>query len=192
MIQRFLAWLLAVGVGVVLVSCQPSTYPRPFGYHRIEFPERSYRRYQPPDCDFSFEYPSYAELQPPLKDYPCAITLYFPAFDAYWHITDRDFMRDGADEVKSFEDYRIVVYKHSQKATNIQETPYDWPAGRGVLFELWGAVPTSAQFYLSDEHNNALMASFYFKTATKNDSLAPVIDFLKEDLLHLAGSVEFR
>lgn len=122
----------------------------------------------------------------------CAVDIYFPAFNAFWHITDRDFERDGATAVRSFEDYRAVVYKHSQKATHIQEQRHQWPAGTGTFFELWGAVPTSAQLYISDSLDNAVMASFYFKTAVKNDSLAPVIDFLKTDLLHLAETLRFE
>lgn len=187
-LMRRLSVLVLTGL---VAACAPTPYPRPYGYHRIEFPARRYQRYERPGCSFSFEYPTYAVVQPSTRRDSCFVDIFFPQFNAYWHLTDRDFARDHADRIQSFEDYRKVVYKHSQKATNIRDTPYRWPAGNGVLFELWGAVPTSAQLYLSDSLNNALMASFYFKTAAKNDSLAPVIEFLKADLLHLAQTVRF-
>jgi gliding motility-associated lipoprotein GldD len=185
--------LVLLGVlGCLLVGCAPTPYPRPFGYHRIDFPERAYQQYDAPGCPFTFEYPRYAEVLPRTRTDSCSVTLYFPQFRAYWHLTDRDFARDGAGRNKSFEDYRKVVYKHSQKATNILETPFDWPAGQGVFFELWGEVPTSAQLFVTDSTDRALMASFYFRTASKNDSLAPVIDFLKADMLHLAETLRFE
>lgn len=199
--QRFGGLVVAAAL---LWGCRPDSYPRPTGFHRIEFPERTYQRYESEDCPFTFEYPTYGELTIGSEVSKatdggvvrvregCAIDIYFPLFGAYWHFTDRNFARDGADRIQSFEDYRKVVYKHSQKATHIQETAYNWAAGSGVLFELTGEVPTTAQLYVSDGDQNALMGSFYFKTAIKNDSLAPVIDYLKQDLLHLAETLTFQ
>jgi gliding motility-associated lipoprotein GldD len=191
---RSLLLPLAFFLVALLTSCsQGNPYPRPTGYPRIALPQHTYKTYRQPGCPFSFEYPAYAELLPTSRKDSCSVDLYFPAFDAYWHITDRNYLRDKTRGAQSFEDYRQVIYHHAQKAYNIQETPYTWPGGGGVFFELYGEVPTSAQFYLADSAGgNAVMTAFYFKTAVKNDSLAPVIDFLKADLRHMAETLRFN
>lgn len=186
-------WVV-LGLCLLLSGCGGgTTYPRPKGYSRIDLPAHTYKAYKHPGCPFTFEYPAYAEVLQSSRQDSCSVDLYFPAFDAYWHITDRNYRRDKTNRSKSFEDYRQVVYHHAQKAYNIQETPQRWPAGEGMLFEITGEVPTSAQFYLADSNGTgAVMTAFYFKTAVKNDSLAPVIAFLKADMLHMAQTLRFE
>ena len=60
------------------------------------------------------------------------------------------------------------------------------------VFELDGEVPSSLQFIVSDSTKNFIRGAMYFKTATKNDSLRPIIKYIKADAFELINSLEFK
>jgi gliding motility-associated lipoprotein GldD len=60
------------------------------------------------------------------------------------------------------------------------------------LIELEGEVATSFQFYTTDSTKHFLRGAVYVKTATANDSLAPIIQFLKQDAIHLIQTLEWK
>jgi hypothetical protein len=45
--------------------------------------------------------------------------------------------------------------------------------------------------FFSDS-THIVLASFYFDTAVRNDSLEPVINFMKDDLKHLAATLKWK
>jgi gliding motility-associated lipoprotein GldD len=179
----------AIGAWMLFGCSQPETYPRPWGYHRLEFPPVEYARFSHPNCPFEFDYPAHGRLELARVD-SCFFNVYFPAFDCRWHVTSRPL---GGKVTHSFayEDHRELVYKHTQKGT-IFDKPLRTPYGKGTLYELYGEVPTAAQLYFSDSTTHAVELSFYFNTALKNDSLAPVIDRMKKDLLHMVESLRWK
>jgi gliding motility-associated lipoprotein GldD len=78
------------------------------------------------------------------------------------------------------------------KAYGIEEAILLTPEGyTGVVAELTGEVPTQFQFFVTDSTKNFLRGALYFNTAMKNDSLSPVIEFIKKDMAHLMNSVKF-
>jgi hypothetical protein len=52
-------------------------------------------------------------------------------------------------------------------------------------------VPRKFKFFLSDSTQHFLRGALYFRTALKNDSLAPVIDYIKKDVIHLLNTVKW-
>jgi len=58
--------------------------------------------------------------------------------------------------------------------------------------ELEGEVPSQYQFHVSDSAKHFLRGALYFKTATQNDSLRPVIDYIKQDVRHLLETLEWE
>ncbi len=178
-------------VGATLVSCSDQGTPKPWGFHRIILPEHKYVRYDNPNCPYTFEIPVYGQVLNAKND-SCYLDIDFPQFGARWHITTRDYYKENTDIFKAYEDYRELVYKHSKKATEINETIIEKDNGAGVFFELYGEVPTSAQFFFGDTTRYAMITTFYFKTAMKNDSLKPIIDFMKQDLKHLIETIQWK
>jgi gliding motility-associated lipoprotein GldD len=55
-----------------------------------------------------------------------------------------------------------------------------------------GEVATSLQFFTTDSTKHFLRGAIYVKTATQNDSLAPIIQFLKQDALHLIQTLSWK
>ena len=59
-------------------------------------------------------------------------------------------------------------------------------------------MPTPFQFYLTDVDANFLRAALYFNTATRNDSLwnygvlSIIIDYLKEDMIHIINTLKWK
>ena len=117
--------------------------------------------------------------------------LFFPQFNCRWHVTYRYVPGSGKTISDHNEEYRKLVFKHIQKVSQIKENPIEGPSGNGVFYELFGTVGVPAQIVFTDS-THLVMASFYFDTAVRNDSLAPVIDFMKEDLQHMAQTIRWK
>jgi gliding motility-associated lipoprotein GldD len=92
------------------------------------------------------------------------------------------------------------VDKHQGKASRIQEMDLGelnlgTPENRvyGVLFVIRGVgVASTYQFYVTDSSKHFVRGALYFNHAPNNDSLAPVIDFLKSDINHLIETFTWR
>jgi len=188
MIMRLI--LILVVAFAVVSGCKENSYPRPRGYHRLILPKHTYQTFDNEHCPFIFEYPTYGKLETQRMD-SCFFNIYFPEFDAKWHITTRIFDNKKVTYNYSLEDYRELCYKHTQKGT-VNEFPIKQPHAIGRFFELYGEVPTNAKFFISDSNRYALMADFYFNTALKNDSLAPIIKHMKEDMRHLIKTIRWK
>lgn len=177
-----------------LVACAPEPRPRPRTFPRLELPPRAYARFADPRCPCTFEYPSVGVLKN-LKNDSCDFDIAFPTLGTTWHVTNRRIHpgRRGPDtRTDLYEKYRRLLYHHAPKTTGILERRLRVPAGGGTFFELSGQVPTPAQLFISDSTRHALIVASYFNTAQKNDSLAPVIQYLKHDLHHLAQTLRWQ
>lgn len=186
-------WALMVTALMVLSACseayQPT--PRPRGFPRMDLPEHSYVAYNSANCPFSFEMPAYGKLTRTRED-SCVLDIAFPQFDARWHVTYRNIPASGQPVEFHREEHRKLVFKHIQKVSQIQEEELKVEAGEGIMYKLYGSVGTPAQLFVADSSRNALIAAFYFDAAVENDSLSPAVDFLMEDLMHMASTLKWN
>ncbi len=60
------------------------------------------------------------------------------------------------------------------------------------IVELDGYVPSQFQFYTTDSVNHFFRGALYFNTKVQNDSLAPAIEFVKQDIMNLLNTLEWR
>ena len=118
---------------------------------------------------------------PPITEERYWFALFYPEFIAEVHITykslnnNRDSLRANIDDA-----YKLTT-KHQIKASSIEETILMTPNGKKVsLAELKGDVPSQFQFYTTDSTEHFLRGALYFRTATENDSLEPVIEYVKK------------
>ncbi len=184
--------LLAIVTVVAIAACSTpkDPFPRPKGWPRIDLPPHAYQKFENETCPFTLEYPKIGVIERQKSD-SCWMDLYFAQFDCRWHVTYRYVPGSGKTIMDHNEEYRKLVFKHIQKVSQIKENPIQSPQGSGTMYELYGTVGVPAQILFTDS-THLVMASFYFDTAVRNDSLAPVIDFMKEDLLHLAESIVWK
>lgn len=177
-----------------LIACEePFTQPKKYGYPRMELPKNhGYSSFSNETCPFTFNYPDYGEITRDMSD-SCWVDITFPEYDLTWHFTYRNTLSSKKSRGQHFEEYRRLIYKHSPKASHIEANPLEAPAGKGTLFEIYGEVGTPAQVFLYDEkEEDIMMMSFYFRTATENDSLAPLSAYMKEEVEKMLNTFEWK
>jgi gliding motility-associated lipoprotein GldD len=183
-------------IGCVAFACQNEQIfiPKPRGYHRISLPKASYQT-TPDSLPYFFEYSQEAKL---LRDSSVVakrhwFEMYYPEFTANIDISYYPIKGDKAAFEDFVNDSHNLAVKHKIKAYAIDEITFRTPNGNSViLFELKGDVPSQLQFYVTDSTRNFLRGSLYFPTNLHNDSLAPVIDFIKKDMLHIVNTVQWK
>ena len=91
-------------------------------------------------------------------------------------------------------DCRELVYKHTVKAHGIEETPFIVRDEKrfGMIYDLKGDVASAVQFFITDSTDHFLRGSLYFNSRPNRDSLNPVIDFLREDIIHLIETTRWK
>ncbi|OYU96148.1 MAG: gliding motility lipoprotein GldD [Bacteroidetes bacterium B1(2017)] len=178
------------------ISCggnQEQGAPRPRGFERIDFPKREYSRYHLDNCHYSFDLPVYAEVK--LDPYPaaeeCWYNVYYKPFGATLHLSYRQ-VKDRKDLFKLLNDSREMVFKHVMRADQIVENYVGTDKFQGIFYELDGSTATNAQFYVTDSTEHFLRGSLYFETKTNQDSIAPVLKFIKADMMHLIQTLEWE
>jgi len=174
------------------IACKKIYNPKPRGYYRITFPEKKYQKFTS-NCNFSFEFPVYGEVLPVKESYaePCWYNVTFKDYNACFYLTYKPLQNNLPTHI---EDIRTIVYKHSIKADDIIESPISYPEKSvyGVLYDIKGNTASSVNFYITDSVSGFLSGSLYFNVRPNKDSLAPAIDFFREDIVHLIKSFDWR
>lgn len=178
----------------VLGSCGSDYLPKPKGYNRIDLPEREFTSLIN-DVPYSFEHSVHAKVEP--DSFNLAekswINLNYESLGGKVHLTYLALDTDGKDIKTVVNDAINLTAKHQIKAYGIEESMMVTPKGyTGVVAELSGEVPTQFQFFVTDSTKNFLRGALYFNTAMKNDSLAPAIEYIKVDMIHLINTLEFK
>ncbi len=184
---------LIIVITMLLASCSDNYVPKPRGFFRIDLPERDYKVLDSV-FPYVFEYPVYATINndPHAPDEPYWINVDFPRFNASVHLSYKNV--DG-DLSKYTEDAHSLVMKHIPKASSIEEIRIDNPVNHvhGLVYNIEGTGAASPyQFYITDSTKHFLRGALYFNTLPNNDSLAPVIEFLKEDIMHLLETASWK
>ena len=166
--------------------------PKPRGYFRIEFPKKEYQRYDG-NCPFSFEIPKYSSLRPSTSKnaHPCWFNLDFPKYKATVYI---DYNNIDNNLSQLLEDSRNFAVRHQVKSTGINETPVLRDSAKvfGLLYDIDGNTASSVQFYLTDSTHHFLRGSLYFNASPNIDSLKMMVDFIREDILHLIKTTKWK
>ncbi len=91
------------------------------------------------------------------------------------------------------EDSHQFAYKHESKASAINTSRIDIPEHHTgcLMYDLEGDVATHLQFYLTDSVNHFLRGSLYFSHVPNEDSIAPVLNYLREDIVHMINTLEW-
>lgn len=191
--RAILCFLLILPVLTLMTSCSETSTPKPRGFFRIDLPEKEYRVLDS-IFPYVFEYPLYAKItgDPHAPDQPYWINIDFPRFKARVHLSYKAVNNDLAVYT---EDAHSLVMKHIPKASAIEEIRIDNDVNdvHGIVYDIKGTGAASPyQFYVTDSTRNFLRGALYFNTLPNNDSLAPVIDFIKADISHMLESMRWK
>lgn len=176
-----------------LASCGGDYVPKPKGFFRIDLPEKKYRLFDS-TYPFSFEYPVYAEIAPDtVKDAePFWLNLKFPQFNGQLNLSYKVVNNNLS---KYAEDAYNLAMKHIPKADNIDPERVDITNHNvhGITYDITGTGAASPhQFFVTDSVSNFVRGALYFYVVPNNDSLAPVITFLKTDITHLIETLQWK
>ncbi|MCR4965887.1 MAG: hypothetical protein K6A41_09560 [Bacteroidales bacterium] len=189
-------YLFLFAFTTLLCGCKPSApeAPKPMGYLRIDLPERNYDKVDT-TLPFTFEQSDKSQLSiKPQKDGNCWVDIDYPDLNATLKltclkITSPDSLRDLI-----YSEEKMVKF-HYQKADDVEysvvkdEDSHLW----GQIYDIKGKeVATPFQFWLTDSTRNFVRATLYFNFTPNNDSLQPVIDYLREDAMHYINTFEWK
>ena len=189
--------ILFVALAIVFVanSCDDNDnyLPKPRGYFRIDLPEKSYSKVDTIER-YSFECPDYAQItydrySPDEKNW---INVEMPQFKGSIHLTHKP-VNDNLGEY--LEDVHTMVTKHLQKANGVRDSLIvnEEHQVYGLFIEMDGkGVATPMQFYLTDSTKNFVRGALYFNFLPNNDSMQPVINFIREDIDHMINTFEWK
>ncbi|HEV9036471.1 MAG TPA: hypothetical protein VGQ51_07625, partial [Puia sp.] len=86
-----------------------------------------------------------------------------------------------------------MTFKHSVKASSIDQTVIQTPNGvGGIFFHVGGNAATANQFFLTDTTRHFLRGALYFDTTPNEDSLGIVNSFLEKDMEHLINTFRWK
>ena len=199
--MKLISYFLGCGmIMFLLFACgeEPVYTPKPRAYPKVIYPERTYQAFAEDYCKFSFQYPKYAMIQQDTVFFDekpidaCWFDVFVPNFNARIHCS-----YIPIDKKNSFEKLRDDAFnmanEHIVKANAIDELPIKNPNGvSGFAFEFEGATATPFTFFLTDSTQHYLRGSLYFYTKSRPDSLAPVIQFLKEDVMEMINTFAWK
>ena len=190
--SRLLVISIMAAIITVITSGCSNDVPRPRGYFRIALPEKEYVKFDNDSFPYLFDYANVANIErKPTKDEPYWIDVVYPRLNAriycsYKHV-DGNFK-----EVN--EDARSFVYKHTIKADDITEQPYQDDSAKVyvLLYELKGNTASAIQFVATDSVKHFFRGALYFDNTPNQDSVAPVREYIREDIIRLLESLRWR
>lgn len=182
-------------VAFLFIACngEKSYTPKPKAFNRIDLPDHQYRQL-PDSFPYTFEYSAHAKILPDTSwiAEPYWINLYYPEMGANIQLTYKPV--EGSEEKlkEHFRDSYKLTSKHQIKAYSIEEGLVRTPSGKAaVVNELSGEVPSQFQFFTTDSTRHFLRGALYFRSSTQNDSLAPVIEYVKKDIIHMINTLHW-
>ena len=184
---------------IALFSCRNVAVPKPKGYFRIDLPQKEYLTFESQAdrnkyLPFYFEYPKYGNItyQAENKNEPGWFNIEFPEYHAKVYLTYKD-VNDDFESLME-QTYKMNVKNHVTKADAINEKVFNNAQNKvfGVLYDLKGNTASSVQFYVTDSIKHYLRGSLYFTSEPDADSLAPVINFFREDIIHLIETLKWK
>lgn len=191
--NNFFVWISIILFVFLVIGCGGNFSPKPKGFNRIDLPEHAYQPL-PDSFPYFFEYSKHARI---IKDTSWIaerywIELMYPEFESTIQLTYKPIYNRDSLLRNYFETAYRLTSQHNKKAYAIEENAVRLPNDDlAIVVELTGEVPSQMQFYTSDSTMHFLRGALYFNTATQNDSLHPVIAYMKEDILHLLNTLEW-
>ena len=172
-------------------SCVESSLPKQRAYLRIEFPEPSYIALKEIKSPVDFYYNLNA------ADINVINTRQFSINYIKMNlVVDMSLKKISKveDLENNFRDFSLTLETHSKKSNGMFVREYEDVDNRvyAKIFEMRGNVASPIQFYLTDSTSNFIKGSLNLKFKPKYDSIFPTIQYVKNDILVLVESLNWR
>lgn len=183
---------------ITVLGCGNAYTPKPRGYFKITLPERGYQHFDNGICPFTFEFPIYGVVNrdtvflDTIPDNPCWLNITFPSLNGNLYLSYKEIA--GKKMLQQLmEDAHQLTFKHTIKADYIDENYLETPNHvYGIYYEVGGNAASAVQFFVTDSLRHFLRGSLYFYNTPNADSIAPVVNFIKPDVLELIKSLKWK
>jgi gliding motility-associated lipoprotein GldD len=170
-----------------LISCNEDVLPKPKAYLSLEYPKKKYTHLTL-KRPYSFEILKNTKL---VDDKNNWLKIKYPKLKASIDITYRPIEHNLTELLTESEK---LVFKHAVKADQI--IPKDFVNSKkrvfGSIYEITGNAASQIQFHVTDSTNNFIKGSLYFYAKPNYDSILPAVSYIKEDILHLIETLEWK
>ena len=173
-------------------SCADYT-PKPRGYFRIEPPAARYQVLSLDSLPYSFNVSQLATVELPEAGSPEGwINLSYPSLGVKIYCSYLPVTRATLPVAEN--ESRSLVARQIKQAEAVKEQAYSNPEERvyGSLFLLDGEAASPVQFMLTDSVSNFFRGALYYDCVPNADSLAPVTDYLRKDIIELIQSFTWK
>lgn len=176
-------------LSLLLSACSSGDAPKPVAYFRIALEPKQYALSD--SCrPYVFEYPSNVAriVYGSNQDW---FDIVYPDYNARIYCSYKPV--DG-DFRQISEDSRNFVYKHVIKADAISEKSFENPESDvyGILYDIEGNAASQVQFVITDSVRHCLRGALYFNERPNKDSIAPVADYIREDIIRLMETARWK
>ena len=187
---------LLFAITFLFAACAPDQVytPRPRGYFRIDLPEKNYVLFSDSTTPYTMEIPDYARMYK--SSAPNAPEtwkdLYFGEFKATVYLSYHEITSDSLFAELINQSWELTEAHHEMSQAlrdSIILRPEDHVYG--TVIELGGNAASLVQFYLTDSAKNFIRGSLYFYAVPNKDSLQPVVDYIKQDVYHMAQTLKW-
>ncbi len=193
LIKRYSICLLVL----LFTACEEQFTPKPRGYFAIDFPNKEYTSFLNTAYPYSFEYPHYGQI---VKDTlffgektenPWWINIDFPSLGGKIYLSYKA-INSNQTLANLLEDSYQMSHYHTKKADYINEPEFHTEHGvHGLFYEVGGNAASALQFYATDSHKHFIRGALYFDVTPNVDSLKPVNEFLRKDIIHLINTLHW-
>ncbi|MEZ5016626.1 MAG: hypothetical protein R2800_06195 [Flavipsychrobacter sp.] len=197
-----LRYTIIVFLLLSIVGCRPEVFtPKPRGYYKIDLPQKhEYQEFKAEGFPYSFEHPIYSKV---VND-----TVFFgeETENPYWIVVDYDTtggklyfsykeITPSQQLDKLVEDsYGMTYTVHSSRADMIEDFVFHFPERKvhGIFYKVDGNAATAYQFFATDSTKHFVRGALYFNVKPNADSLMPVNNFLREDIMRMIKTLEWH
>ena len=179
--------LLLLSFFILSISCKKETLPKPKAYLSLEYPIKSYKHLNL-TRPYTFKVPKNATI---INDANNWLKIKYPNLKASIDITYRP-VENNIEELLT--EAEKLVFKHTVKAEQILPKDFINPQKKvfGSMYEITGNAASHIQFHVTDSTKNFIKGSLYFYAKPNYDSILPAVAYIKEDILHLVETLEWK
>ncbi len=188
--------ILAALAVILFAACGDGSYaPKPEAYLRIDLPEKNYAVFDTAPLPFQFD--KAVDCKAVVKQNTksmCWVDLEYPmqngvVFLTYKKLASPESLRGQIDT-----SYRLLE-QHFNFSSGVEEQQFENPENRvfATTYHIKGRnVASTYQFWATDSVKHFLCGALYINESPNNDSLAPVLDYLQQDVNHLIETLRWK
>lgn len=171
----------------IFLSCKEDVLPKPKAYLSLTYPTKKYKDLEL-KRPYTFKIPKATTVLDSKNNW---LTIKYPKLKASIDITYRPINNNLKELLTEAEK---LVFKHTAKAEQIIPKDFINSEKRvfGSIYEITGNAASHVQFHVTDSTKNFIKGSLYFYARPNYDSILPAVNYIKEDILHLVETLEWK